>query len=93
MLVDTGATWTVITTPMAKALKVRPRQKLTFQTPSNSSVEFDVAQVASVETGGVISEDLDIAIAPTLDIGLLGQNFYQMYDITIKYNVVEFRSR
>ena len=93
MLVDTGATWTVITSPMAKALKVKPQQKLTFQTPSNSSVEFDVAQVASVETGGVVSEDLYIAIAPTLDIGLLGQNFYQMYDITIKYNVVEFRSR
>ena len=93
MLVDTGASWTVITSPMAKVLKVKPQQKLTFQTPSNSSVEFDVAQVASVETGGMISEDLYIAIAPTLDIGLLGQNFYQMYDITIKYNVVEFRSR
>ena len=93
MLVDTGASWTVITSPMAKVLKVKPQQKLTFQTPSNSSVEFDVAQVASVETGGMISEDLYIAIAPTLDVGLLGQNFYQMYDITIKYNVVEFRSR
>ncbi len=84
MLVDTGASWTVITSPMAKTLKVKPEHKLTFQTPSNSSVEFDVAQVASVETGGMVSEGLYIAIAPSLDIGLLGQNFYQMYDITIK---------
>ncbi len=93
MLVDTGATWTVITSPMAQKLRVKPKQKLSFQTPSNSSVEFDIAQIDSVETGGVVSEDLYIAIAPTLDIGLLGQNFYQMYDITIKYGVIEFRSR
>ncbi|MDJ0535729.1 MAG: retropepsin-like aspartic protease [Xenococcaceae cyanobacterium MO_207.B15] len=93
MLVDTGATWTVITSQMAKTLKVKPQQSLTFQTPSSSSVEFDIAQVPSVETGGMVSEDLYIAIAPSLEIGLLGQNFYQMYDITIKYGVIEFRPR
>ncbi len=93
MLVDTGATWTVISSQMAKILRVKPKQTLTFQTPSSDSVEFDIAQVSSITTGGIVHEDLYIAIAPSLDIGLLGQNFYEMYDITIKYSVIEFRPR
>ena len=93
MLVDTGATWTVISSQMAKTLRVKPKQTLTFQTPSSNSVEFDIAQVSSITTGGIVHEDLYIAIAPSLDIGLLGQNFYEMYDITIKYSVIEFRRR
>ncbi|MDJ0898162.1 MAG: retropepsin-like aspartic protease [Xenococcus sp. MO_188.B8] len=93
MLFDTGATLTIITTPMAQTLKVKPQRRLPFQTPSNKRVFFEIGTVSSVNTGGIVSEDLDIAIAPTMNIGLLGQNFYNRYDITIKYGVIEFRRR
>ncbi len=93
MLFDTGATLTIITTAMAKKLKVKPQGRLPFQTVSNNRIYFEIGTISSVNTGGMVSEDLDIAIAPSMDIGLLGQNFYDRYDITIKYGTIEFRRR
>ena len=93
MLFDTGATRTVITTAMAKKLKVKPQGRLPFQTPSNNRIYFEIGTISSVNTGGIVSKDLDIAIAPSMNIGLLGQNFYDKYDITIKYGTIEFRRR
>ena len=93
MLFDTGASLTIITTPMAKTLKIKPQGILPFQTASNNRIYFEIGTISSVNTGGIVSKDLDIAIAPTMDIGLLGQNFYDQYDITIKYGTIEFRPR
>ncbi len=93
MLFDTGATLTIITAPMAKTLKIKPQGSLPFQTASNNRIYFEIGTVPSVNTGGIVSEDLDIAISPSMNIGLLGQNFYDKYDITIKYGTIEFRRR
>ena len=93
MLFDTGATLTIITTAMAKTLKVKSQGLLPFQTASNNRIDFEIGTISSVNTGGIVSEDLKIAIAPSMDIGLLGQNFYDRYDITIKYGTIEFRRR
>ena len=93
MLFDTGASLTIITTPMAKTLKVKPLGILPFQTASNNRIYFEIGTVSSVNTGGMVSKNLDIAISPSMDIGLLGQNFYDQYDITIKYGTIEFRRR
>jgi hypothetical protein len=30
---------------------------------------------------------------PAADVGLLGQDFYEGYDITIKQDIIEFRKR
>ena len=93
MLFDTGATMTVITKPMAKTLKIKPVGSMPFQTASNNMIFFEIGNVASASAGNMTSNNLDIAVAPTMDIGLLGQNFYGMYDITIKYGTIEFRKR
>ena len=93
MLFDTGATLTIITTAMAKTLRVKPQGTLPFQTASNSLIYFEIGTIGSANTGGMVSEDLDVAISPTMNIGLLGQNFYDRYDITIKYGTIEFRRR
>ncbi|ELS04377.1 putative aspartyl protease [Xenococcus sp. PCC 7305] len=93
MLFDTGASLTIITAPMAKTLKIKPLGILPFQTASNNRIHFEIGSVTSVTAGGIISKDLDIAISPSMDIGLLGQNFYNQYDITIKYGTIEFRRR
>ena len=93
MLFDTGASLTIITAPMAKTLKIKPQGSLPFQTASNNRIYFEIGTIPSVNTGGVISKDLDIAISPSMNIGLLGQNFYNQYDITIKYGTIELRPR
>ena len=93
MLFDTGATMTVITKPMAHTLKIKPVGSLPFQTASNNMIFFEIGRVTSASAGDMTSNNLDIAVAPTIDMGLLGQNFYGMYDITIKYGTIEFRKR
>lgn len=94
MLLDTGASGTVITPPMANQLQVRPHDAIRVNTPSSRNVLFRVARVTSVEVGGLIINNPEVAISgPELPMGLLGQNFFGNHDITIKENVIEFRSR
>ncbi|NJL81981.1 MAG: hypothetical protein HC890_01500 [Chloroflexaceae bacterium] len=84
MLVDTGATATVITPKMAEQLKIKPEGIFLANTPSDRNVPFQAGRVASVALGGLKAQNLRVAIAPALDIGLLGQNFFGQYDVTIK---------
>jgi aspartyl protease family protein len=56
-------------------------------------VEFDVGLVQSINVAGAVTDNVAVAIAPALDIGLLGQDFFGQYDVTIKEDVVEFRER
>lgn len=93
MLFDTGATMTVITEAMATTLKVDAIGSLPFQTASNDLIFFDVGRVNSASVDGMTNDNMNIAIAPTLEMGLLGQDFYGMYDITIKSNTIELRKR
>jgi predicted aspartyl protease len=93
MLVDTGATGTVITPIMADFLGVVPAGTGLANTPSARNVEFDVGLVQSINVAGAVKDNIAVAIAPALDIGLLGQDFFGQYDVTIKQDVVEFRER
>ena len=95
MIVDTGASGTVITQQMAAVLRVVPIGKATANTASDRNVEFSIGNVNSIEVGGAVVNNVPVAIAPTasLDLGLLGQDFFSNYDVTIKRDVVEFRPR
>jgi predicted aspartyl protease len=95
MIVDTGASGTVITQQMAAVLGVVPIGKATANTASDRNVEFSIGNVNSIEVGGAVVNNVPVAIAPTanLDLGLLGQDFFSNYDVTIKRDVVEFRPR
>ncbi len=96
MIVDTGASGTVITQQMAAVLGVVPTGKATANTASDRNVEFSIGNVNSIEVGGAVINNVAVAIAPTtanLDLGLLGQDFFSNYDVTIKRDVVEFRPR
>lgn len=95
MIVDTGASGTVITQQMAAALGVVPIGKAKANTASDRNVEFAIGNISSIEVGGAVVNNVAVAIAPTanLDLGLLGQDFFSNYDITIKRDVVEFRPR
>lgn len=95
MIVDTGASGTVITQQTAAALGVVPVGKAKANTASARGVEFPIGYVDSIEVGGAVVKHVPVAIAPSpeLEIGLLGHDFFGDYDVTIKRDVVEFRPR
>ena len=92
MMVDSGASGTVITPAMAKALGVVLQGTVQAQTP-NGVATFPLGRVTSIEAGGLAVQNVVVAISPSLDIGLLGHDFFGNKDITIKQDVIEFRSR
>ena len=95
MIVDTGASGTVITQQTAAALGVLPVGKAKADTASARDVEFSVGYVDSIEVGGAVIKNVPVAIAPSpeLEVGLLGHDFFGDYDVTIKRDLVEFRPR
>lgn len=93
MMVDTGASATVLPPAVAEKLEIQPEGTVLANTPSQKSVEFPAGRVESINAGGAIAQDVVIIIAPAVSMGLLGQNFFGRYDVSIKENVVEFRHR
>lgn len=92
MIVDTGASGSVITQEVAAALGVVPVGIAKANTVSSKGVEFAVGYLDSMEVGGVTVSKVPVAIAGAeLETGLLGHDFFGNYDVTIKRNVVEFR--
>ena len=91
MIVDTGASGTVITEQMAVALKVQVIGKAKVSTASDRSVEVPLANVDSIAVGGASVRQVTVAIGRSLDVGLLGHDFFDGFDVTIKRDVVEFR--
>ncbi len=92
MMVDSGASRTVITPAMAAALGVVAKGTVQAQTP-NGVATFSLGNVTSIEAGGLAIKDVVVPISPALNIGLLGQDFFGNKDVTIKQDVIEFRSR
>ena len=92
MMVDSGASGTVITPAMAKALGVVLQGTVQAKTP-NGEATFPLGRLTSIEAGGLAVQNVVVAISPSLDIGLLGHDFFGNKDITIKQDVIEFRSR
>ncbi|HEY9748602.1 MAG TPA: retropepsin-like aspartic protease [Allocoleopsis sp.] len=94
MIVDTGASGTVVTRQMAAAMRLVPVGKLKFDTASAKGIELSLGKVHTMEVNGATAQGLLVAIAgPELETGLLGHDFFGKYDITIKRDVVEFRVR
>ena len=94
MVVDTGASGTMITRSMAAALGVVPVSSIKADTASALGVEFPVGYVQSMAVDGAVANKVLGAIAGAeQDIGLLGHDFFGNYDVTIKQNVVEFHRR
>ncbi|WP_168507774.1 TIGR02281 family clan AA aspartic protease [Anabaena sp. UHCC 0187] len=92
MIVDTGASGTVITQRIAAALGVVTVGTAKANTASAKAVEFPIGYLDSMEAGGMTINKVPVAIAgKELETGLLGHDFFGNYDVTIKRNVVEFR--
>jgi predicted aspartyl protease len=90
MVLDTGASSTLITRDMANALRLKPIGYREVIIADGSSVRMPVSTVQSVSTGGASIKNLQVTIADKADVGLLGHDFFGRYDVKIKRNVVEF---
>lgn len=99
MLFDTGATGTLITSEMGQALGIQPQGKATATIADGSQIEVDIGLINSVQVGNLMVGEIPVGIAPPgaeqglRNRGLLGQDVYGTYDITIKQDVIEFRAR
>lgn len=92
MLFDTGASGVTITPQMAVALRVKP-EGVGISETAGGIVPVTLGRVNSIAAGGVEAKNIVVAINEFLDIGLLGQDFFGSYDITIRENVIEFHPR
>jgi predicted aspartyl protease len=93
MIVDTGASGTIITQSMANTLQLQATGIMQAQIADGSEVQFPTGKVKSVAVGGVTANNLQVAIAPKASIGLLGHDFFGSYDIKILEKEVEFHHR
>ena len=94
MLFDTGASKTLITRSMATVLQLPPIGIGRARIADGSVVTLPIALTESQEIDGRFRMDVPVAVAPAaLEIGLLGQDFYQGYDVAIKEDIIEFRRR
>ncbi|MEG3989378.1 retropepsin-like aspartic protease [Microcoleus sp. S28C3] len=93
MILDTGASGTLISQRMATALGVRPVRTVRAGIADGSVVEFPIGVVRSIRVGGAAIQNVEVAIAKQMPIGLLGHDFFGNYDVKIKKDVVEFYVR
>lgn len=93
MLLDTGASGTVITRQMAQELNIGRAGTATIDTASQRGVQMDLGYVASMELNGIVLRNTPVTIAEGLQLGLLGQDFLDGYDVTIRENSLEFARR
>ncbi|MEA5620648.1 retropepsin-like aspartic protease [Cronbergia sp. UHCC 0137] len=93
MILDTGANGTLITRGMANQLKVKTTGTMRAQIADGSQIKFSTGQVKSMAAGGVVANNIEVAIAPKGGIGLLGHDFFGNYDIKLSATDVEFHQR
>jgi predicted aspartyl protease len=93
MLLDTGASRTLITRAMANQLQLPATGKTKAKTASGIS-EFDIVQLQSVQFGQGTANNIAVSVGKDeLNYGLLGHDVYKGYDITLKEDVIFFSKR
>jgi predicted aspartyl protease len=93
MLLDTGASNTLLTAAIATQLQLQPNGTAQAKT-ANGTVNFQVASIDKIRFGAGEVKNIRVAIGQNdLPYGLLGHDVYDGYDITIKESSIEFRKR
>jgi len=93
MMVDTGASITLLPENIAKELGIEQEATIPLDTVGEQNVSTPVGRVKSIKVGEAKAENIAVGISSSVPLGLLGQNFYGKYDVVIKEEVVEFRVR
>ncbi|NCJ05761.1 TIGR02281 family clan AA aspartic protease [Synechococcales cyanobacterium C] len=96
MMVDSGASLTVLTRATAQALGITPAHivdRIVVST-ANGPTELPIVYVNAIEIAGLRRSQIPVAVGgPTLDIGLLGQDFLAHYDVSLRQESIEFHPR
>jgi predicted aspartyl protease len=86
MMVDTGASGTMITPEIAQKLNLKDMGTVRIGTAAGEA-RVEVSEVNSITLGGNSIYDVPVTIGP---MGLLGHDFFKDCEITIRRDVVEF---
>lgn len=93
MLLDTGASHTLITQAIAQQLQLQASGDSQAKT-ANGTATFKVATIDRIKFGEGETNHVLVAIGRNdLPYGLLGHDVYDGYDLNIKENSIEFRKR
>lgn len=84
MILDTGASRTLITRQMANDLAVVVTEQMIAATASAAEVAFDIGRVQSMAIGPLTLSNAPVSIGDAVSIGLLGNDFFLGYDIIIR---------
>ena len=90
MMVDTGASVTIITPQMANQIGFRKTGTTRVKVANGETIEVPVGRVSSIDVGGAVIEDFTVLVAGA---PLLGQNFFSGYNVTMRQNMIVFRER
>jgi predicted aspartyl protease len=93
MIVDTGASSTLITQGMAESLQIQPARLVRAGIADGSVVQFPTGFVRSITVDSAMARNVEVTIAERMSIGLLGHDFFGNYDVKIKQDVIEFYPR
>jgi predicted aspartyl protease len=94
MLFDTGANVTLITREMAYSLRLKPQGLTKVTVADGAEVVVYQTTLKTLEIDGRVKRNMQVVVAPpAMQEGLLGQDFYEGYDIAIKEDIIEFRKR
>lgn len=89
MMLDTGASATMITEEMAQRLGTKTIDEMQVMTAAGVTT-VKIVVVKSISVAGNTIQNVPVSIGP-LDVGLLGHDFFGDCDISIQRDVVEFR--
>ncbi len=93
MMLDTGASRTLITRSIAEQLKLATSGNSQAKTANGTAI-FKTATIDRIKFGNGQANAVQVAIGQNdLPYGLLGHDVYHGYDITIKESSIEFRKR
>lgn len=93
MILDTGASATVITQEMANSLKLKQTGEATFQIADGSEIKLVTSKVRSISVNGAVANNVEVAIAKAANVGLLGHDFFGNYNVRILENAIELQPR
>jgi aspartyl protease family protein len=96
MMVDSGASITTITRPMAQALGIGSSQIVDYATfkTANGLTKMPIVYLNAVTVGGLTKTQVPVAIAGSdMEMGLLGQDFLLSYDVSLRGSRIEFHDR
>ncbi len=93
MLLDTGASGTLITRSMASSLRLPIVGAGRYTMADGRTIVMPLGRLNSMSIDGAVVRNVNVAIASDSAEGLLGHDFLGNYDIKIKRDVVEFYLR